>query len=481
MIVFFDTETTGLPKNWKAPITDLNNWPRLIQIAWLIYDYDGKQLSQKNYIIKPDGFVIPADATAIHGISTERAHAEGVSLKSVLSEFNDLMSAAEFLVAHNMSFDEKIIGAELIRESFSNILENKKKICTMEIATSYCKIPGKYGYKWPTLSELHTKLFTTSFNEAHNAAIDIKATAKCFWELKEKGVICLSDVTNNGQDDFDYINIQLNDFRSKIANLSYVRSLVNECKPILSRIKSQLGENDEDYIEISCVVARCSFENLAIFLAEEKIIFDFLVSPSDSAAFDVYTILSKRYGQNSTFTKENFIEILTIATSLSLKKTTIWGSGILSAVLCDGGGTNNAIAKNNFQIVINDCKNLMQSIGEFDMESETRARYSEIYTVIKNLQETIENLSLLDVSKKPEPNSGCYIATMAYGDYDHPQVLILRNFRDSILKKYFLGRLFINVYYNISPVIVKRFKNNQFIKRRTRDFLDSFIYNLLKR
>lgn len=187
--LFFDTETTGLPKNWKAPVTDLNNWPRLVQLAFLLFDKEGNKISGKNYVIKPDGFLIPNDAVRIHGITTEKATQEGKSLSFVLQEFMSLINQAHFLVAHNMSFDEKIVGAEFLRSGMSNYLTTKEKICTMERTTTFCAIDGPYGYKWPKLSELHFKLFKTHFEEAHNALVDIEATAKCFWELKKIGKI----------------------------------------------------------------------------------------------------------------------------------------------------------------------------------------------------------------------------------------------------------------------------------------------------
>lgn len=193
MYLFFDTETTGLPRNWKAPVSDLNNWPRLVQIAWLLYDRDGRQISGNDCIIQPDGFTIPPDATRIHGISTEHALREGVSLTDVLNDFHNLVSQADYLVGHNISFDEKIVGAEFLRKNMANSLATKNKICTMEKSTNYCKLEGPYGYKWPKLSELHYKLFKKGFEEAHNAAVDINATAKCFWELKRIGVIPLTN------------------------------------------------------------------------------------------------------------------------------------------------------------------------------------------------------------------------------------------------------------------------------------------------
>ncbi len=189
MYLFFDTETTGLPRNWKAPVTDLNNWPRLVQLAYLYYDAQGNKIDSGDYIIKPEGFTIPADASRVHGISTERAMEEGCALATVLHDFNSLIGEAKVLVAHNMSFDEKILGAEFLRIGMKNPIPAKQKICTMESTTAFCAISGPYGYKWPKLSELHYKLFRCGFDEAHNAAVDITATARCFWELRRIGKI----------------------------------------------------------------------------------------------------------------------------------------------------------------------------------------------------------------------------------------------------------------------------------------------------
>lgn len=192
MYLFFDTETTGLPGNWKAPVTDLDNWPRLVQIAWMQYDNEGNKILEQDYIIKPEGFSIPDGASRIHGISTERAEKEGVVLRGVLEEFSGLIDGASLLVAHNMGFDEKIAGAEFLRKGIKNSLFQTDRICTMKASTDYCGLPGNYGYKWPKLAELHYKLFNSEFEEAHNAAVDIAACAKCFWELKLRGILKIS-------------------------------------------------------------------------------------------------------------------------------------------------------------------------------------------------------------------------------------------------------------------------------------------------
>src|SRR5215475_11421885 len=98
MYLIFDTETTGVPHNKSAPITDLDNWPRLVQLAWQLHDANGKLLSRHNYIIKPDGFDIPFKAEQVHGVSTRRAMEEGVDLKDAFAHFiNDLKKTKQLV------------------------------------------------------------------------------------------------------------------------------------------------------------------------------------------------------------------------------------------------------------------------------------------------------------------------------------------------------------------------------------------------
>lgn len=192
MYLFFDTETTGLPRTYRASIKDLENWPRVVQLAWLTYSKNGKLLSENDYIIKPEGFFIPKEATKIHGITTKKALTDGNDLKPVLTQFARDIKKANLVVAHNIDFDEKIIAAEFLRKSINHHLSKKPKICTMRLSTDFCKIPGYYSkYKWPNLRELHSTLFDHDFEDAHDALADVKACAKCFFELKKQGVIKL--------------------------------------------------------------------------------------------------------------------------------------------------------------------------------------------------------------------------------------------------------------------------------------------------
>lgn len=191
MYMIIDCETTGLPRNWKAPIADLDNWPRVIQLAWSLYGKSNEQVQSVVHLVRPNGFAIPTDAQRIHHISTEQALVEGKALQEVLREFSDAACQSEIVVAHNIKFDEQVISAEYLRLNLNLPFANKKRVCTMEQSVDFCKLPGPYGFKWPTLSQLHWKLFNSEYEEAHDAGADVAACARCFFELKKLGIVSM--------------------------------------------------------------------------------------------------------------------------------------------------------------------------------------------------------------------------------------------------------------------------------------------------
>lgn len=197
MYIIFDTETTGLPKRWDAPITDTNNWPRAIQIAWQVHDQWGELIEAEDYLIKPDGFDIPYDSERIHGISTALAQAEGEDLAVVLERFNRALEQSKFVVGQNVGFDVNVMGAEFYRLQTETTLTSLSVLdtCTEKTALR-CQIPGGRGgkFKLPTLTELHEHLFGEAFNEAHNATADVEATTRCFLELLRVGHYTLEEL-----------------------------------------------------------------------------------------------------------------------------------------------------------------------------------------------------------------------------------------------------------------------------------------------
>lgn len=197
MYLIFDTETTGLPKRWDAPITDSDNWPRAIQIAWQLHDEMGRLIEHQDFLVRPDGFDIPYDAERIHGISTELARENGVTLAEMLERFAQALSATKFVVGQNVGFDLNIMGAEFHRAGIANPLSDLPVLdtCT-EVTAELLKIPGGRGgrFKLPTLTELHQYLFGTPFGEAHNATADVEATTRCFLELIRREVFTAAEL-----------------------------------------------------------------------------------------------------------------------------------------------------------------------------------------------------------------------------------------------------------------------------------------------
>lgn len=186
LYLIFDTETTGLPKNYKAPVSDSENWPRAVQISWQLHNHEGALIDHQDFLIKPKGFDIPFLSEKIHGISTALAIKEGRELSQVLNAFEETVLKSDFVVGQNIDFDLNIMGAEFYRMGITTTLLEKKILdtCT-ERTANLCQLTGGRGgkFKLPTLSELHQRLFETTFEEAHNASADVEATARCFFEL----------------------------------------------------------------------------------------------------------------------------------------------------------------------------------------------------------------------------------------------------------------------------------------------------------
>lgn len=144
MYIIFDTETTGLPKDWNLDYTHTDNWPRAIQIAWQIHDEWGDLIEAKDFIIKPQGFDIPYDAEKIHGISTLLAYELGENLETVAKIFNEALNKSTFVVGQNIGFDKNIMGAEFVRLGLENKLQEMPVLDTM--SEDSAKLVALIGY-----------------------------------------------------------------------------------------------------------------------------------------------------------------------------------------------------------------------------------------------------------------------------------------------------------------------------------------------
>ena len=186
--LFFDTETTGLPKNFRAPYTDLTNWPRVVQLSWLISE-NGVIVKESDNIIKVD-FPIPIESSRIHGITNDVSEAKGSELRSVLEQILSDIALSDVLICHNLNFDLAILQAELLRSGMMHKIE-KNMFCTMRSAVDYCKLPGNYGFKWPKLEELYQICFQEKLENAHDAMVDVRATYRCFTKLEQDRIFVI--------------------------------------------------------------------------------------------------------------------------------------------------------------------------------------------------------------------------------------------------------------------------------------------------
>ena len=174
-ILVFDTETTGLPKDMSLPaIQSPDNWPHLVSISWAVLDSESNSVMKTHcYIVKPGKWTIPEESSRIHGITQAKAMEFGLPLRDVIEAFNG--EQCDVMVAHNLKFDLNVVLNAIIWDlsiPFRGFA--KRKFCTMEIGTPMCKIPGRYGYKYPKLKELYENVLghPPKNEQLHNALFD---------------------------------------------------------------------------------------------------------------------------------------------------------------------------------------------------------------------------------------------------------------------------------------------------------------------
>lgn len=198
LFLAYDTETTGLPL-WKEPSEDPRQ-PHIVQLTAELRDLaTGEVVSQMDRIIKPDGWEIPVETSDIHGITTEIAIKNGIPENEAIAEFMRLWGKAQFRVAHNESFDARILRIGLKRffgEDLGETWSEGPARCTARLSTSILKLPptakqarafGPNSNKTPTLTEAYEGLLNKPFIGAHNAFADTTGCAEVFLWLHKNG------------------------------------------------------------------------------------------------------------------------------------------------------------------------------------------------------------------------------------------------------------------------------------------------------
>lgn len=187
MILFFDTETTGLPVKGGLELQ-----PHIVQLAMMLTDKTGKIISSSNFLIRQNN-IIPPDSIKIHGKTDEMCLKYGLTRKTALSMFMFFLDRAEILVAHNINFDVRMIENHLEREAMQDfpLIE---KVCTQKIYTDKCKIPpteamkakGMKCFKAPRLEEAYQWRFGKMFDNAHDAMADVLACKDLYFSAMQE-------------------------------------------------------------------------------------------------------------------------------------------------------------------------------------------------------------------------------------------------------------------------------------------------------
>jgi DNA polymerase III subunit epsilon len=186
-LLFVDTETSGIPKNWNAPYSDDAQWPYVVQLAWVIYDWEGNLLKEENYFIKDNDFTISKASQEVHGITQEHLLAHGNSRLEVMQHLQeDLQTFQPLIIAHYVKLDYHMLSAEFYRTQLKNPLPALPTFCTMKSTEDYIRYPYR---KYLSLGELYKRLFQEPLPQPHNALTDAQATAACFFAMREKGDI----------------------------------------------------------------------------------------------------------------------------------------------------------------------------------------------------------------------------------------------------------------------------------------------------
>lgn len=202
-ILVLDTETIALPISWDKPASDFDNWPRICQIAFELFDETGATIKRVVELVLPDNWEIPtketfmakgeSEAEAIkkaqfwvdNGFDTETCNLLGLPMKDLLRQFARCYDECDVLCCHNISFDKNVISAELHRYKVGIKNGPKPDFCTKLEGEEICKLPSQYPgkWKWPTLGQLYFHLFGKEFTNGHDAGNDIQATKECYLEI----------------------------------------------------------------------------------------------------------------------------------------------------------------------------------------------------------------------------------------------------------------------------------------------------------
>ncbi|HMQ06957.1 MAG TPA: hypothetical protein PKC30_06620 [Saprospiraceae bacterium] len=186
----YDVTPVHKPRNPKADFSDTFSWPRVFHLSWIMLNEEFKPLQDFDCIVKAEGWKLDDKVLEFAGVAWEEVERKADALDDILNQFAQSIENVNYIIAHNMDIQEKVIAAEFLRRGIKHNLFKTDRICLMQEGTYYCKIPSKTGgFKWPTLRELHATLFNQAYTPAGNARADVIAASRCFIKLMKSGAL----------------------------------------------------------------------------------------------------------------------------------------------------------------------------------------------------------------------------------------------------------------------------------------------------
>ncbi|MBT2620007.1 3'-5' exonuclease [Chryseobacterium sp. ISL-6] len=185
-LLFIDTETTGIPKRWNLPYSETDNWPSAVQVSWILYDENSKEIKRENFYINED-FEISLPSFKVHKISREFLSNNGKARKFVLQKLlKDIQQYHPLITGHFTEFDIHTLSCDFYRAGLENPFPQSHFYCTMLKSKDYILNPQVYYFRLP---QLYDFLFNEKMEDSHDAVIDAEMTAKCFFEIRSRGEI----------------------------------------------------------------------------------------------------------------------------------------------------------------------------------------------------------------------------------------------------------------------------------------------------
>ena len=472
------------------------------------------------FIVKPDGYEIPKYAEDIHGISTELANKEGINIKDALNIIENLIDEAGIIVGHNISFDINVVDSEFYRYRKKLYLDNMPYKCTMSESVSYCALPNsKYPKLQELYIKLFGKQFKDAHNAMADIQAtfecfwELVKLGEINLNVKPQSISKdIADIVSGAAKSLD-IKIRakiyaIGMFHNKLRQIEPDWTIENQIDHIKNiwentpNVVSSLNGYKEEFIKD--VIEEISQKIPEVFPPGKNLTDKLLIV----AGFNVQSSLNGFSISNEGVRKEVIREYFDLVGKYTEKLINLIYEGDYSISSESEEKLNSFVEIHNkinsiiggkigdfllnfpnkskdLTAYIIDAKKLSLNKVLYDqLFNEAFALFAMYYFHMSKIEWAIEkegeiekiieaaeslikysdsqdnNQKVIDALKthtRSNNRGGCYIATAVYGSYDCPQVWTLRRFRDYFLKKSYLGRVFIKIYYTLSPTFVKWF------------------------